>query len=119
MGPSHISAVCRYILRSCVELEKRLNNINSETANIAFAVMTKPNFIITLAFVMVAWAITIFCATVLLNRLRLPYENGRYFDPSSATVIKEQSIIVISIVTVIFILISLIITYKFFRIQKW
>ena len=80
--------------------------------------MARSNFKIKGLLLIVIWAATIFFATIYIRRQELPYENGRYFDPKSETVIHEQSIIALSILTIAFLMTSLIFTYKFFLRQK-
>ena len=73
---------------------------------------------IKISLLIVIWAITIFFAGLFIRRRRLQYENDRYFDPDTNTVIKEQSLIVISFITLIFFLISFFYTYKFIKGKK-
>jgi hypothetical protein len=64
-----------------------------------------------LTLTIIAWLTTIFCGTFLIKRMRLPYENGRFFDPDTSTVIKEQSILGFCLVTVLLLLASLYFTF--------
>ena len=59
-------------------------------------VMARLNFKMKIVLLIVAWAATLFFATLYFRRQSLPFENGRYFDAKSGIVIHEQSLITIS-----------------------
>jgi hypothetical protein len=46
----------------------------------------------------------------LIGRSLLPYENGRYFDYVNGTVIEEQSVILLLLVTIALFIVSLLVT---------
>ena len=58
-----------------------------------------------------------FCLTV-FKRLRLPFENGRFFDETNSTVIKEQSILVYFLLSAVTILLTIILTINIIRTQR-
>ena len=63
-------------------------------------------------------ALTItFCLTA-FKRLRLPFENGRFFDETNSTIIKEQSILVYFLLSAITILLNIILTINIIRTQR-
>jgi hypothetical protein len=77
--------------------------------------MVRPLKYFTLLFLL---ALTItFCLTA-FNRLRLPFENGRLFDETNSTVIKEQSILVYFLLSALTALITIILTLNLIRTQR-
>jgi len=63
-------------------------------------------------------ALTITFTLTALKRLRLPFENGRFFDETNSTVIKEQSILVYFLLSAITILLTIILTINIIRTQR-
>jgi len=59
----------------------------------------------TYFLLIVLFILTVIFGLTTVKRWLLPYENGRYFDETTMTIIKEQSILVyflLTIITVIF-----------------
>jgi hypothetical protein len=72
----------------------------------------RPLKYLTLLFLL---ALTItFCLTA-FKRLRRPFENGRFFDETNSTVIKEQSILVYFLLSAVTVLLTIILTINKIR----
>ena len=80
-----------------------------------WCVMSGKGTVIKISLLIVIWTNTIFFISLFITRQRLRYENGKYFDADTNTVIKEQSLIVIFILTLFFFLISSFYTYTFIK----
>jgi hypothetical protein len=68
-------------------------------------------------FIFVGFDNHFFCLTA-FNRLRLPFENGRFFDETNSRVIKEQSILVYFLLSAVTALGTIILTINFIRTQR-
>ena len=89
--------------------------INDTIRYIFMVRMSGKGTVIKISLLIVIWTNTIFFISLFITRQRLRYENGKYFDPHTDTVIKEQSLIVIFILTLFFFLISSFYTYTFIK----
>jgi hypothetical protein len=64
--------------------------------------------------IIISWILTIYFGSIVFARQKLPFENGRYFEADSGIIIKGQAILFFTVLTIIFLLTSLFLTYKFF-----
>jgi len=50
--------------------------------------------------------------------MKLPFENGRFFDQTNSTVVKEQSLLVYSLLAAVTALATIILTINLIRTQR-
>lgn len=60
---------------------------------------------------------TIFSVSV-INRLNLPYENGRFFDEKSSVVLQQQSTSIYFLLFAITLIVTIILIFKLVRIKR-
>jgi hypothetical protein len=60
---------------------------------------------------------TILCSTA-VRRLRLPFENGRFFDEANSTVVKEQSIFIFFLLSAVSILLTIMLAINITKAQR-
>ncbi len=66
--------------------------------------------ILSILSVIGLWTAVTYFGYLLIDRSTLPYEDGRYFDYASGTVIEEQSLITLVLITLGLIVVSLFVT---------
>ena len=61
----------------------------------------------TFFLLIVLFILTVIFGLTTVKRWLLPYENGRYFDETTMTIIKEQSILVYFLLTIITVILTI------------
>jgi len=77
-------------------------------------ILRRLKYLILLGFFVLIFAFS----WITIKRWRLPYENGRYFDEATATIIKDQSVLVYFLITFFLIILTIILINNIIKTKR-